>query len=334
MAVDVALDIGTAMTRLATPDGGVLFDEPTAVAIDTSDGAVVDVGYGALDMVGRTSRHVVVFRPLAQGATIDFDVTARLISGLFVRAGISKMSRARVVMSVPTLATAIERRALRQAAVQAGAKEVSLIEAPIAAAIGLGLPIQEPIGSAVAIFGAGACEAAVISLGGIVTGASRRLGGSDLDAAIAAQVRLEHQVVLSPHVIESIKIELASATNAEYAADVRVRGRRVKDGVASDVVVSTHSVNEAIADGLTSVMTMIQACLSDAPPDLSQDVIMRGLYLTGGLAQLHDVATFVATGAGVHVNLAPDPGRTIIEGLRLCLGEMRSLHALFRAADR
>jgi rod shape-determining protein MreB and related proteins len=140
MALDVALDIGTARTRLATSSRGVIFDEPTVVAIDTTSGDVVEVGHDALEVVGRSSRHVVAFRPLWQGATIDFDVTARLISGLFDRAGVSKLSRARVVMSVPTLATAIEQRAIRQAAIQAGAKEVSLIEAPIAAAIGLAAP--------------------------------------------------------------------------------------------------------------------------------------------------------------------------------------------------
>ena len=133
--------------------------------------------------MGRTPRHVVVFRPFNQGATVDFDVTARLIAALFERAGVSKISRARVVMSVPSLATAIERRALRQAAIQAGAREASLIEAPLAAAIGLGLPVQDPVGSAVDAAGRGRSEAAIISLGGIVTGAARRIGGNDIDAA-------------------------------------------------------------------------------------------------------------------------------------------------------
>ena len=153
MALDVALDIGTSNTRLATTERGVVFDEPTMVAIDTNSGRVIEVGHGALDMVARTPRHVVVFRPLAQGATVDFDVTSRLIAGLFDRAGVSKMSRARVVMSVPSLATSIERRALRQAAIQAGAREATLIEAPIAAAIGMGLPVQDPVGSAVTVLG-------------------------------------------------------------------------------------------------------------------------------------------------------------------------------------
>src|SRR5580658_10829991 len=211
MALDVALDIGTSHTRLATNQHGVLYDEPTMVAIDTNTGEVQDLGHGALDLVGRTPRHVVVFRPFNQGATVDFDVTARLIEALFERAGVSKLSRARVVMSVPSLATAIERRALRQAAIQAGARDVSLVEAPLAAAIGLGLPVQDPVGSAVTLLGAGASEAAVVSLGGTVTGAARRIGGSDIDASIATLLRLNMGVVVSPGVVEELKCTLISA---------------------------------------------------------------------------------------------------------------------------
>ena len=239
MALDVALDIGTSHTRLATSQRGVLFDEPTMVAIDTDTGDVLEVGDGALNLVGRTSRHVVVFRPFNQGATVDFDVTARLIAALFDRAGVSKLSRARVVMSVPSLATAIERRALRQAAVQAGAREVSLIEAPLAAAIGLGMPVQDPVGSAVTLLGAGASEAAIISLGGIVTGGARRLGGSDVDAAIATLLRVNLGVVVAPSVVEWLKCTLVSAlgrrlgllrgrpsTNRRPRRDRRGRGQR------------------------------------------------------------------------------------------------------------
>src|ERR1700685_1922995 len=211
MALDVALDIGTSNTRLATTARGVVFNEPTMVAIDTNSGRVVEVGHGALDMVARTPRHVVVFRPLAQGATVDFDVTARLIEALFERAGVSKLSRARVVMSVPSLATAIERRALRQAAIQAGAREAGPIKAPLPAAIGLGLPVQDPVGSAVTLIGAGASEAAIISLGGIVTGAARRLGGIDIDSSIATLLRLNVCVGEAPSVTESLKCSLASA---------------------------------------------------------------------------------------------------------------------------
>jgi rod shape-determining protein MreB len=230
------------------------------VAIDTNTGSVVEVGFGALDMVARTPRHVVVFRPLAQGATVDFDVTARLIHGLFDRAGVSKLSRARVVMSVPSLATSIERRALRQAAIQAGAREATLIEAPIAAAIGMGLPVQDPVGSAVTVLGAGASEAAVISLGGIVTGSARRQGGNDLDAAIATSLRIQLGVVVAPSVVESLKFSLASALGRTRGKSEVVLARTVDRGDLVEVDVDADLVNAAANDVVTATVRMIQEC--------------------------------------------------------------------------
>jgi rod shape-determining protein MreB len=334
LATDVALDIGTANCRLATAQRGILFNEPTVVAIDTNSGDVVEVGFGALDSVGRSSRHIVVFRPFAQGTTVDFDVTARLISGLFDRAGISKMSRARVVMSVPSLATAIERRALRQAAIQAGAREVSLVEAPIAAAIGLGMPVQDPVGSAVTILGAGASEAALISLGGIVTGSGRRQGGNDLDGAIASLLRQRHGVVVAPATVEMLKCNLASALGRTHGSSEVVQARMVDSGNPVEVEVGADLVNVALTELLNSTIKMVQDCLSDAPPDLSQDVSAGGLTLVGGHARLNDFAELIATGTGIEVNVADDADLVIIRGLQLCLAEMSSLHALFRNVDR
>lgn len=334
MATDVALDIGTSHTRLATAQQGLLFNEPTMVAIDTNTGDVVDVGDGAIEMVGRTPRHVVVFRPLAQGATVDFDVTARLIAGLFDRAGVSKLSRAKVVMSVPSLATSIERRALRQAAVQAGAKEVSLIEAPIAAAIGLGLPVQDPVGSAVTVLGAGASESALISLGGIVTSSARRLGGNDVDAAIATLLRLRQGVVVAPKTIEMLKINLASALNRTRGQVEVVSARTVDRGELVEVEVGADLVNAALHDVLATTVRMIQDCLGDAPPDLSQDVSARGLTLVGGHAQLTDFHELIAASTGVEVSVAESPDIVIIEGLQMCLEEMSSLHSMLRSVDR
>ena len=333
MATDVALDIGTSHTRLATAQRGLLFNEPTLVAIDTNSGDVVEVGHGALEMVGRTPHHVIVFRPLAQGTTVDFDVTARLISGLFERAGVSKLSRARVVMSVPSLATSIERRALRQAAVQAGAREVSLIEAPIAAAIGLGLPVQDPVGSAVTVLGAGASEAALISLGGIVTSSARRLGGNDVDNAIASLLRLRQGGVVAPATLEMLKINLASALATTRGLVEVVMARTVDRGELVEVEVSAELVNAALNDVVAASIRMIQDCLGEAPPDLSQDVSARGLTLVGGHAQLNDLADLIASSTGVEVGVAPSPDTVIIEGLQMCLEEMSSLHGLLRSAD-
>jgi rod shape-determining protein MreB len=333
MATDVAIDIGTASTRLATTQG-VVFDEPTLVAIDTSTGDVIEIGAEALDLVGRTTRHIVVFRPLAQGATVDFDVTARLIAALFERAGVSKLSRARVVMSVPSLATSIERRALRQAALQAGAKEVSLIEAPIAAAVGLGLPVQEPIGSAVAVLGAGASEAALLSLGGIVTSGTRRLGGTDIESTLGSLLRSRRGVVVAPSTLEQLKISMGSASRLSGGQRVLVPARTVDRGRPVEVEVGADIVNEALGDVVAQTARMLEECLGDAPPDLSQDISERGLTLVGGHAQLRDFADVLALATGLAVTVAPDPSTVIIRGLQLCLEEMSSLHALLRSADR
>jgi rod shape-determining protein MreB and related proteins len=334
MAVDVALDIGTARTRLATATRGVVFDEPTIVAVDTKTGSVIDVGHGALDLVGRTPQHIVAFRPLSQGATVDFDVTARLISGLFERAGVSKLSRARVVMSVPSLATSIERRALRQAAIQAGAKEVSLLEAPIAAAIGLGLPLQEPLGSCVTVLGAGASEIGIISLGGIVTGSARRIGGNDVDAAIATLLRLELGVVVAPHVIESLKITLGSALARTRGYSDVVVARTVDRGEFCEVEVDADLINRALGDVVHATVRMVQDCLGTTPPDLSQDVSREGITLVGGHALLSDFVDLLAAETGVDVRLVPQGDLTIIRGLEACLTEMAGLHGLFRGVDR
>lgn len=334
MAVDVALDIGTSHTRLATSQRGVVFDEPTMVAIDTTSGTVVELGHGALDLVGRTSRHVVVFRPFAQGATVDFDVTARLIASLFERAGVSKLSRARVVASVPSLATPIERRALRQAAIQAGAREVSLIEAPLAAAIGLGLPVQDPVGSAVTLLGAGASEAAVISLGGIVNSAARRLGGNDVDAAIATLLRTNMGVVVTPGEVEALKCRLASALGRTAGLREVVLARTIDRGEPVQVEVSAELVNAALHEVMSATVRMVQECFGDTAPDLAQDVSARGLTLVGGMAALADVDELVARGTGVEVSVAGQPDLVVIHGLQACLEEMASLHALFRSAER
>jgi len=334
MATDVALDIGTAYTRLATADRGLLFDEPTLVAIDTSTGEVIDVGHGALDLIGRTPRHTVVFRPLSQGTTVDFDVTARLIAGLFERAGVSKLSRARVVMSVPSLATSIERRALRQAAIQAGAREVSLMEAPMAAAIGLGLPVQDPVGSAVTVLGAGASESALISLGGIVSSGARRVGGNDIDTAIATLLRLRQGVVVAPATVEEMKISMGSARARSHGQTHTFTARAIEDGKLESVEVRAELVNAALADTVNATLRLIQECLSDAPPDLSQDVSAQGMVLVGGHAQLTDFAELIAHTTGVNVHVADQPGTVIIRGLQMCLDQMAALHSLFRHVDR
>ena len=334
VATDVALDVGTSYTRLATLERGLLFSEPTVVAIDTRTGTVVDVGHAALGAVVKSPKHVVAFRPLAKGATVDFDVAARLFKSFFDRAGFSRVTRVRVIMSVPALATSIERRALRQAALQAGAVEASLIETPIAAAIGLGMPVDDPVASAVVSLGAGSSEAAVISLGGIVTGRSLRVGGYDVDNAIAAMLRHRYGVVASPPVVESLKKDLASAMQRTNGATRIIPARTVDHGRPVSVETTAVEINSAIKEIVNSTIRMVQETLGEAPPDLAQDVLTQGLTLVGGHAQLGDLAELVALETGVNVHAAEEPELIVIRGLERCLRNMSSLHSLFRNADR
>jgi rod shape-determining protein MreB and related proteins len=333
MGLDVAIDIGSSRTRLATSAQGVIFDEPTLVAIDTNEGSVLSVGANALDLVGRSPRPIIVYRPMAQGTTIDFDVTARLLFGLFHRAGLSKMSRARVVMSIPSFATPIERRALRQAAIQAGAKDVTLIEAPLAAAIGLGLPIQEPLGNAVSVIGGGASEIAIISLGGIVTKDARRIGGEDINRTIADGIRQQFNVVVSPAIIEALKFNLSSVLGATNGRSEVVPGRMIDSGSPVEIEVDASLVNASVMAVMKANAEMMQECFRITPPDLSQDVANLGVSLVGGVAGMRQVGEYLAGQTGVRAMVGESPDLVIIRGLQMCLEQMSQLHSLFRGRD-
>jgi rod shape-determining protein MreB and related proteins len=334
VATDVAIDVGTSYTRLATTEHGIVLAEPTVVAINTSNGSVVAVGREAMAAVVQSPQHVVAFRPLAKGATVDFDVAARLFRSIFDRAGYSRVSRVRVILSVPAFATEIERRALRQAALQAGATDASLIETPIAAAVGMGMPVQEPVASAVVSLGAGSSEAAVISLGGIVTGRSLRVGGSDLDTAIAAMLRRNYHVVASPAVVESLKRDLASAMRRTDGGTRIITARTVDRGEPVTVEATAEEINVAIREIIHSTVRMVQEMLGEAPPDLAQDVLTQGLALVGGQAQIGDLAELISHETGVSVHLPADPELVVIRGLERCLREMGSMHALLRETAR
>ncbi len=257
-----------------------------------------------------------------------------MFRSFFDRAGFSRVSRVRVVMSVPAFATSIERRALRQAALQAGAIEASLVETPIAAAIGMGMPVHDPVASAVVSLGAGSSEAAIISLGGIVTGRSLRVGGSDFDGAIATTLRHHYGVVVSPKVVESVKKDLASALSRTDGATRIIPARTVDHGEPVSVEATAVEINAAIHELFHATVRMVQETLGEAPPDLAQDVLEQGLTLVGGHAQIGDLAELIATETGVSVHVSAEPELVVIRGLERCLSEMSSLHSLFRSAER
>ena len=333
MALHVALDVGTSATRLATADGSVFLSETSVVAVDTHTGDIVDVGNGAWRTVARDPRHVVTFRPLANGPTVDFDVAARLLRAMFDRAGFGRFSRIHATMSVPALATSIERRALRQAALQAGATEATLIETPIAAAIGAGLSVEEPVAAPIVMVGGGASETAIMSLGGIVTSRSVRIGGTHLDDAIAVALRHRYGVVVAPHVAESLKMELASPLGSRRREVRVVPARTVDRGLPVNVEVPGDIIEAAVNDNIRAIVRSVKECLGEAPPDLAHDVSVRGLSLVGGLARLEDFADLLAREVGVSCHVVDQPELAVIRGLVRCLNDMGSLHRALRKVD-
>ena len=334
MSRELAIDFGTSSTRVVARGRGLIIDEPSVVAVDTRTREVLALGREADDLVGRTADHVVAVRPLRQGAITDFDTAERMLRAVLARAASSRMSRPRVVLTVPAAATSIERRALKQAARRAGAASAMLLEAPMAAAIGLGLPIHEPVGSVVMDVGAGTSEAGVISLGGVVALKALRIGGQDLDAAIADAVRQRRDLVIGERVAEQLKVQVGSADRAAPELTAEVRGRRPESGATDVEQVSSVLVADAIADLLESIVGAAATCLADAPPEFAQDAIFEGIHLLGGGALLAGMPELLSEATSVPVRIAPDPIAAVVEGAGRCLEEMGRLRAIFAAADR
>jgi rod shape-determining protein MreB len=334
VAPTLAIDVGTSMTRVATEEEGLIFAEPTVVAIDTRDGTVVALGNEAVELVGRTPRHVVAFRPMHAGATTDFDVAARLLHGVLERCGVGRFSRARVLLTVPAAATAIERRALRQAVRRAGAAHAHLLEAPIAAAIGLGLPIHDPVASSVAVVGAGTTEVAVISLGGIVSLASLRVGGDDLDRDVAEWVRHHAEAVITTATAEALKTSVATASPTPRPRLAEVPARRTSDGAPFTLQVSGADVHAAIADHVAQIVRASSECLAEAPPDLAQDVLVHGLHVVGGGSQLDGLLARLQERTEVPVHECDAPAEAVVLGAGRCLEDLGRLSSLFASAER
>jgi rod shape-determining protein MreB len=330
----LAIDVGTATTRVATESAGLVFAEPSVVAIDTRDGSVVALGHEAVELVGRTPRHVVAFRPMHAGATTDFDVAARLLHGVLGRCGMGRFSRPRVLLTVPAAATAIERRALRQAARRAGAAHAHLLEAPIAAAIGLGLPIHDPVASAVADVGAGTTEVAVVSLGGIVARASLRLGGDDLDRDVAEWIRHHADAVISTSTAEALKTSVGTADATPRPRTAEVPARRTIDGAPFLLEVSGADVHAAIADHVAQLVRAASECLAEAPPDLAQDVLVHGLHVVGGGSQLDGLLALLEERTEVPVVSCDVPAEAVVLGAGRCLEDLGRLSQLFASAER
>jgi len=307
VARDVAIDLGTANTLVYVRGKGIQLNVPTVIAINERTGDILAMGDEAYTMIGRTPAHVVAVRPLRGGAISDFETTASLIRLLLDRVGAGRMGKPRMVVCVPSAITGVERRAVHQAAMQAGAKAAYLIEEPMAAAIGAGLPVNEPAGSLVVDVGGGTTEVACISLGGIVTAKAIRVGGFDMDAAITQHVRREHAVAIGERTAEELKLAIGSTSPHQSEVEAQVRGRELATGLPKTVTLRGGELRDALEDPVSQIVQAVVETLSEAPPELANDVLDKGIFLTGGASLLPGLAARIAreTQVGVHHTEAP-----------------------------
>src|SRR5687768_7433046 len=286
MGRDLAIDLGTANTLVYQKQRGILFAEPTVLALNKETGDVLAMGEQAWHMIGRTPGYIVAVRPLRSGAISDFDVTEKLIRLILQRSGVTKFSRPKVLVCVASALTEVERRAVEEATLSAGARSCHLIEEPLAAAIGAGLPIHEPVGNLVVDVGGGTSEVALISLGGIVTNTAVRVGGFDLDAAIQNYVRREYTIAIGERTAEQLKLAIGSAYPQAQEPRAEIRGRELSTGLPKVVVVNAEAVREALDDSVSAIVNAVIDTLSTCPPELTQDILDRGIWLVGGGALL------------------------------------------------
>ena len=314
---DIGIDLGTANTLVFMKGKGIVMREPSVVAVDIRSEEVLAVGTQAKEMIGRTPGSIVAVRPLKDGVIADFDVTATMLKH-FIRKAIksNSFSRPRVVVCIPSGVTEVERRAVEDAARQAGAKEVELIEEPMAAAIGAGLPVAEPTGSMVVDIGGGTAEVAIISLGDIVTSCSVRVAGDKFDESIISYVKKKYNLLIGERTAEGIKIKIGSAYPTEEMKDVtmEIKGRNLVDGLPKNVTIHADEVRDALADPLMTIVDAIKSTLEKTPPELSADVIDHGIMLTGGGALLLGLDQLVSQETGMPVHVAERPLDCVVDG--------------------
>jgi rod shape-determining protein MreB len=329
MSRDLAIDLGTANTLVYAKGRGIVLNEPTVVALDSRTREVLAIGTDAWQMIGRTPGYIVAERPLRGGAITDFEVTERMLSVLLHRVGVSRLNRPKVLICVPSAITAVERRAVKEAARRAGASASYLIEQPMAAAIGAGLPIHEPVGNMVVDVGGGTAEMAVISLGGVVAVRALRCGGFDFDASIQAYIRHEHGVAIGERTAEALKHAIGSAFQYSGEQEAEIRGREVATGRPKTVLLAPSEIRRALEENVLSVITAAAFCLGDAPPELAQDIMFQGIHLTGGGSLLRGMTQRLADATSVPVHLVDTPLECVVQGAAVCLESFDRLKRLF-----
>ena len=321
---EIGIDLGTANTLVCLKGKGIILREPSVVAVDIRTDTVLAVGSQAKDMIGRTPNSIVAVRPLKDGVIADFRITAKMLQH-FIRKSVKPgiFSKPRIVICIPSGVTEVERKAVEDAAYQAGAKPpVILIEEPMAAAIGAGLPVDEPTGSMVVDIGGGTSEVAVLSLGDIVAACSVRVAGDKFDEAILSFIKKKYNLLVGERTAEDIKIKIGSAYPYENEQSLVIKGRNLVDGLPKDVTITAAEVREALADPLDSIVEAIKTTLEKTPPELSADIIDHGIMLTGGGALLRGIDMLIMQQTGMPVHIAARPLDCVVDGAGKRLGKV------------
>ncbi|MBE7026625.1 MAG: rod shape-determining protein [Ruminococcaceae bacterium] len=323
---DIGIDLGTANTLVHVRGKGIVVREPSVVAIDKTTNKVLAVGNNAKDMIGRTPGNIVAIRPMKDGVIANFDITQSMLKN-FIKAVNSSGSivKPRVVVCVPSGITEVEKRAVEEAVISSGAREAYLMEEPMAAAIGAGLPVGEPTGSMVVDIGGGTSEVAVISLGGIVTSKSVRVAGDALDGAIVAYIKKEYNLMIGDRTGEQIKLTIGSAYPAETEKEMDVRGRDLMTGLPKNIRITQEEIRQALCEPILAIIDAIKLTLEKTPPELSSDVMDRGITITGGGALIEGLDKLIEQETGIPVSIAESPLDCVALGTGKVLEELEML---------
>ncbi len=331
---DMAIDLGTANTLVYVRGRGIVLSEPSVVAIDSRDGRVHAVGAEAKRMLGRTPGNITAIRPLKDGVIADFDITEQMLRHFIRSVHSSRLRHPRVVVCVPSGVTGVEKRAVEEACLSAGARQAYLIEEPMAAAIGAGLPVAEPTGSMIVDIGGGTTEVAVISLGGIVVSQSIRIGGDELDDAIVSHCKRVHKLAIGSQTAEQVKIEVGSASKPAQQLHTEVRGRDLVSGLPKTITLGSEEVREALEEPVGHIVDAVKETLDLTPPELAGDIMDRGITLAGGGALLQGLEQRLGEECRMPCQLAELPLECVAVGSGLSLEEFGAMHRAEKRSSR
>jgi rod shape-determining protein MreB len=320
---DLAIDLGTANTLIYVRGKGIVLSEPSVVAIKKSTGQVLKVGKEAKEMLGRTPASIVAIRPMQDGVIADFDVTEQMIRAFIVKIHNRRaLVRPRIVIGVPSGITQVEKRAIRDSAEQAGAREVYLMEEPMAAAIGAGMPVQEPSGNMIVDIGGGTTEVAVISLSGIVYSQSIRIAGDEMDEAIVQYLKRKYNLLVGERTSENIKIQIGSAYPFDEPRKMEIKGRDLVDGIPKTLTITDSDIRESLHDPIYAIVDAVKTALERTPPELAADIAEKGVVMAGGGSLLHGLDTLIALETHLKVRVADDPLSCVVLGAGKVLDEL------------